>query len=88
MIEKDLLIRNKHGLHARPAALLVRITAKFKSDIFITKDDIEVNGKSILGVMTLAAEPGSTINVKVEGEDEKEAFEAIENLILNGFNDD
>ncbi|GAB4375632.1 MAG: HPr family phosphocarrier protein [Calditrichia bacterium] len=88
MIEKELLINNKNGLHARPAALLVKVTGKFKSDIRISKDGYEVNGKSIMGVMTLAAEPGSVIKVVVNGPDEAEAMAAIEELIQNRFNEE
>ncbi|GAB4332820.1 MAG: HPr family phosphocarrier protein [Calditrichia bacterium] len=85
MIEKELQIINKNGLHARPAAMLVKTTGKFKSNVWISKDGYEVNGKSIMGVMTLAAEPGSIITVKVDGEDEKEAMAAIEQLLQDKF---
>jgi phosphocarrier protein HPr len=85
MIEKELKIINKTGLHARPAALLVKVTGKFKSDILLSKDGYEVNGKSIMGVMTLGAETGSIIIVRVEGEDENEAINAIEDLVKNEF---
>ncbi len=87
MIKRALKITNKTGLHARPAAMLVKTTGKFKSDIYISKDGYEVNGKSIMGVLTLAAESGSTLEVRIEGEDEQEAMEAIENLIKNNFNE-
>lgn len=85
MITKEFKIVNKTGLHARPAAMLVKTTGKFKSDVRIAKDGYEVNGKSIMGVMTLAAEPGSVIQVTVDGEDEQEAIAAIEELIRNKF---
>jgi phosphocarrier protein len=85
MIKKVLKITNRTGLHARPAALLVKTTAKFKSDIFISKDGYEVNGKSIMGVMTLAAESGSNLELRIEGEDEQEALAALEDLISNNF---
>jgi phosphocarrier protein len=88
MIEEKVQITNKHGLHARPAAKLVQLAGKFKSDIKILKDGLEVNGKSIMGVMMLAAEPGSEIVLRVEGEDEKEAMEAILTLIKNGFDEE
>ena len=77
MIKKELQITNKTGLHARPAAMLVKTTAKFKSNIMISKDGIEVNGKSIMGVMTLAAESGSIIEILIEGPDEQDAFDAL-----------
>lgn len=88
MIQKEFKITNKTGLHARPAAMLIKTTGKFKSDIRIVKDGYEVNGKSIMGVMTLAAEPGSVIQVIVDGEDEQEAMKAIEELIKNNFYED
>jgi phosphocarrier protein len=85
MIVKQFKITNKTGLHARPAAVLVKTAGKFKSDIFISKDGFEVNGKSIMGVMTLAAETGSLIEIRVDGEDEKEAIETLEELIKKDF---
>ena len=85
MLIKELKITNKTGLHARPAAMLVKTTGKFKSDIYLSKDGYEVNGKSIMGVMTLAAESGSTLEVRIEGEDEREAMAALEELISNNF---
>lgn len=85
MIEKEFTIHNKTGLHARPAAMLVKVAGKFESEIRISKDGYEVNGKSIMGVMTLAAEPGSVIQIMVEGKDENEAIRALEDLIINDF---
>ncbi len=85
MVQKSFTITNKTGLHARPAAMLVKTTGKFKSEIFISKDGYEVNGKSIMGVMTLAAEKGSVIDVTVKGPDEEEAIAAIEKLITSNF---
>lgn len=88
MIEEVLKIINKHGLHARPAAQFVKIAGKFKSDIKVIKDGLEVNGKSIMGIMMLAAEPGSEIALLIEGEDEKEAFAALNELISQKFYED
>ena len=88
MIKKELKIINKTGLHARPAALLVKTTGKFKSEIFITKDGYKVNGKSIMGVMTLAAESGSVIEILIDGPDEQEAMTALEELIEQKFYED
>ncbi|NOX36286.1 MAG: HPr family phosphocarrier protein [Calditrichaeota bacterium] len=85
MIKKIFKINNKYGLHARPAALLVKTAGRFKSDIKVAKDGYVVNGKSLMGVMTLAAEPGSEIEVTIEGEDEQQAMEAIEELITKNF---
>lgn len=88
MIETKVKITNKHGLHARPAAKLVQLAGKFKSDVTILKDGLEVNGKSIMGVMMLAAEPGSEIILRIKGEDEKKASEALLTLIRNGFDEE
>ncbi|RKY66435.1 MAG: phosphocarrier protein HPr [Candidatus Latescibacterota bacterium] len=85
MFEKRVTIKNQLGLHARPAALLVRTAEKFKSNIFVVKGDLEVNGKSIMGVMMLAAEMGSQITIRAEGEDEKEAVEAIASVVEDKF---
>jgi phosphotransferase system HPr (HPr) family protein len=88
MITKEFKIKNETGLHARPAALLVKVAAKFKSKIIVSKDGFEVNGKSIMGVMTLAAEKGSQIVVTADGKDEDRAIRAIADLIDNKFNED
>jgi phosphocarrier protein len=88
MIEKDLKIINKHGLHARPAAQFVKIAGKFKSDIKVVKEGLEVNGKSIMGIMMLAAEPGSEITLLIDGEDEQAAFDALNELISQKFYED
>ena len=82
---KDFTIVNALGLHARAAAQLVKLANRFKSDVFITKDDQEVNGKSIMGVLMLAATQGSTINLRTEGEDAEPALKAIGELIDQGF---
>jgi len=81
LIEKNLVIRNKQGLHARPAALFVQIASKFESDITVRKDQEEVNGKSIMGLMTLAAEKGSVIHIRIQGPDAKEAMRELEKII-------
>jgi len=85
MIQKTLQIINEQGLHARPAAHLVKIAGRFKSDVKILKDGLEVNGKSIMGVMMLAAESGSYLSFVINGEDEQSALEAIEELINKKF---
>jgi phosphocarrier protein HPr len=71
MIEKEVKIVNKAGMHTRPASMLVKIAAKFKSEFYIIKDGFQINGKSIIGVMSLAAEFGSTVKLRFEGPDEK-----------------
>ena len=78
MPERIVQIINKAGLHARPAAEIVKLAAKYASDITVVRDELEVNGKSIMGVMMLAAECGSTLQLKAEGPDAKEALDALE----------
>ena len=87
MITKEIEIKNKLGLHARAAAKLVHTAARFKSSIKIKKGEEEVDGKSILGILLLAAGRGSVITVRAEGEDEAEALEAIEKLIDGKFDE-
>ena len=84
-VERSVQILNKNGLHARPAAEIVKAAARFKSDLTITRDDIEVNGKSIMGVMMLAAEQGSRIDVTATGPQAREAVEAIRTLVAARF---
>lgn len=85
MRKKNVEIVNDSGLHARPAAALVKCSSRFKSDFFIHMYGYRINGKSILGVLTLAAEQGAELELEVDGPDEKEAMEAITSLIANGF---
>ena len=87
MIEHEIEIKNKLGLHARAAAKLVHCAARFRSDIKIRKGDEEVDGKSILGILLLAAGRGTIITIKANGEDEAEAVEAIEKLIDAKFDE-
>jgi phosphocarrier protein HPr len=87
MIERDIVIRNRAGLHTRPAAALVKLAAKYKAEFFIIKDGSEINGKSIIGVMTLAAEQGSTLRLRFDGEDEADACTAIVGLFERGFDE-
>lgn len=88
MVERKIEVINKLGLHARPAAMLVQKASKFKSEIKIKKEDIEANAKSILSVMMLAAEVGSFVIVKAEGEDEEQAVEAIAKLFEEKFGEE
>ena len=83
--EADLLIRNQLGLHARACALFVKTAARFAADIYVRRDDLEVNGKSIMGVMMLAAEEGSTIRVRAEGADAAAALAALRELVDGKF---
>lgn len=85
MIKKKVTIVNDAGLHARPAAALVKLASKFESDFYIHLYGYKVNGKSILGVMTLAAEKGAELELELNGPDEEEATEAITELISDGF---
>jgi phosphocarrier protein HPr len=85
MIERSVTIANRNGLHARPAAEIVKTAAKFKADITLVRDDLEVNGKSIMGVMMLAAEFGSTLLLRAEGPDAEAAVAAIHALIAGKF---
>lgn len=77
MIERTVVLASKHGLHARPAADLVRLAGRFRSDVKLTKEDITVDAKSIMGVMMLAAECGSEVLITAEGTDESEAVQAV-----------
>ena len=85
MPERTVQIINKAGLHARPAAEIVKLAAKYSSDITVSRDDLEVNGKSIMGVMMLAAECGATLQLKAEGPDATEAIDALARLIQSKF---
>lgn len=87
MISRDVEIKNKLGLHARAAAKLVHVAARFRCDIKIRKGEEEVDGKSILGILLLAAGRGSIIALKADGEDEREALDAIEKLIDAKFDE-
>ncbi len=87
MVERHVTIKNRAGLHTRPAATLVKTAARFQSEFMIRKDSFEINGKSIIGVMTLAAEQGSTLILKFEGPDEEEAAAAVADLFERGFDE-
>ncbi len=85
MYSKEVKIANKYGLHARPSAQLVKTAAFFKSDIYLEKNGLKVNGKSIMGVMMLAAEFGSTVIISAEGPDEQDAVNALHKLLASDF---
>jgi len=85
MPERTVQIVNRNGLHARPAAEIVKLASKFQSEITIVKDDLDVNGKSIMGVMMLAAEHGSSITFRAEGPDAAQALDALATLVDNKF---
>ncbi len=88
MKRKEVEIKNKLGLHARPASLVVKLAGKFESEIQLIKEDTEINAKSILGVMMLAAGPGQKITITADGPDEAEAVDAIGSLIESGFGEE
>ncbi len=88
MVEHNLKIINQLGLHARPAAMIAQTAGNFASSIHLAKDEVKVDAKSIMGVMMLAAEHGSTLLLTVEGPDEKEAAAAIKQLFDNKFNEE
>jgi len=87
-LSKELIIQNKLGLHARPAAMFVKISNRHKSEIWVEKDGEEINGKSIMGLMMLAAGQGSKLIVRANGPDAAEALTALEALIKNKFEEE
>ena len=88
MVERIVTIRNRAGMHARPAALLVKTAAEFESRIYIEKDSERVNGKSIMGVITLGATYNTPLKVVADGPDEAQALDAIEKLFENRFEEE
>ena len=87
LVEKDCVVRNKLGLHARPAAKLVQAANRFQCDVTLTKDGQDVNGKSIMGVLMLAASQGTSVHVKAEGDGAADAVAAIGALFEKGFDE-
>jgi phosphocarrier protein len=87
MIEKTVKIINKAGLHTRPAATVVKMAAKYKSEFYISRDGMSINGKSIIGVMTLAAEEGAELILNFNGEDEEQAAKEIIDYFERGFDE-
>jgi phosphocarrier protein len=85
MMQKDVLIINKLGLHARASARLTQLASSFKCEVMLSRGERRVNAKSIMGVMMLAAAKGTTINIETDGEDEADAMQALLNLINNFF---
>jgi len=88
LVERKLKIQNRLGLHARAAALFVQTASKFNSHVTIEKDDVEVNGKSIMGIMMLAAAKGCDVTIRADGSDEADAVVSITELIDNKFNEE
>lgn len=85
IFEKEVTVKNRAGLHTRPAATLVKLSSKFDSEIFLIRDGFMINGKSIIGVMTLAAENGCILTLRAEGNDAEEAVNEISDLFERGF---
>ncbi|MDH8679512.1 HPr family phosphocarrier protein [Fusibacter bizertensis] len=83
----EFVLNNTHGLHARPAGLFVQACSKFQSSVALHKGDVKVNGKSMLGIMKIAASKGDELKIEIEGADESEALEALKQLIDNNFDE-
>jgi len=81
MIREKITVLNENGLHALPASRFVKLAEKFKSDVKIMKDDVEVSGKSIMGILTLACEKGSTVTLTTKGQDEEQAMDALRKIL-------
>jgi phosphocarrier protein len=88
MLTRTVTIKNRAGLHTRPAAAIVKTAARFQSEFVIIKDEFEINGKSIIGVMTLAAEQGSALELRFDGPDEEQAATAVVDLFERGFDEE
>jgi len=88
MIERVVKIKNKAGLHTRPAATIVKLAARYKCEFFISRDGMNINGKSIIGVMTLAAEEGAELVLTFDGEDEENAAKEIVEFFDSGFGEE
>ncbi|HEX2187778.1 MAG TPA: HPr family phosphocarrier protein [Longimicrobiaceae bacterium] len=84
----QVTILNKYGLHARPAAEFVKLANRFAAEVWVAKEQVEVNGKSIMGVMMLAAERGSTVDIRANGDDAREAVEALAQLVADRFGEE
>src|SRR6478735_7073423 len=87
LMTKDFLVLNKLGIHARPAALFVKTANRFSCDIFVEKDGEKVNGKSIMGLMMLAAGPGTKLTIYAQGHDASQALAELETLFKSKFNE-
>ena len=88
MIEKSIIVKNKLGLHARPAAVLAATVLKFECKVFVSKEDTEVNGRSVMGLMMLAAENGASLKITAQGRDEDAVMQAVERLFEEKFGEE
>jgi phosphocarrier protein len=86
-VSTHVSVTNRYGLHARPAAEFVKLASRFRSEVWVEKDGLEVNGKSIMGVLMLAAESGSSLRLRVVGDDAEAALEALAHLIERGLSE-
>lgn len=87
MFKEEITLQNETGLHARPASLFVKESAKFKSDIKLIKENKEYNGKSIMGILSMGVAKGDKITIQAEGEDEETAVKELVDLLVNKLND-
>ncbi len=87
-VAQDVTVRNKQGIHARPSAAFVKLASRFESDVTLEKDGEAINGKSIMGLLMLAAGPGSQLRIVCEGEDASEALKALVKLVDDKFGED
>ena len=85
---RSVTVRNKLGLHARPAALFVQLSSRYSCEVWVERDNLRVNGKSIMGIMMLAAEQGAELHLEAEGEDAQACLDALTALIESGFQED
>lgn len=88
VFHREVVVQNKLGIHARPASMFVKAANKFQSDIFVQKGDEKVNGKSIMGLMMLAAGPGSKLHLSAEGDDGPDALKELESLVKRKFDEE
>ncbi len=88
MIQRTVTIKNRAGLHTRPAAAIVKLASRFVSEFFIIKDGFRINGKSIIGVMTLAAAQGTQLELECDGPDEEQAMAELVDYFEKGFEED
>ena len=88
MVEDTVIVRNHPGIHARPAALFVKKAGEFESEVFVSLGELSVNGKSIMGVMMLAAEAGARLTIRASGPDEKQAVEELVRLVASRFGEE
>lgn len=88
MVSKEVTIQNRAGIHARPAAMIVQTASKFKSTVFLSREDEKINAKSIMGIITLGAGYQAVLDVSAEGPDEAEAVDAVASLFENRFEEE